>query len=433
MKGVSSLLLVSLFIVFSSFNTAQCRVKAVKGDWVKIVNKESHFRVTIDYTDGPSRLAVGAEYMELVKIAFPEFEENADLYLDDFNYFAQFGGVPPYEELIQRAHQILSQVPAQYREEIEGMTSQLSGGDVDLLGDGLLSVNEFYILSLMPDVMRAYACSAISFFGANTRHGETLTGRNLEWEMGSKGNMNKMHAVTTIIDGDNSIALIGFLGSLGAITAVNDNGIFGAIFDSPIGVPAIDCLNKNSYFMDLRYALEHYDNKDSVSFYMIDPSRNYTYNHNILLSDRYGSQVVENYVLGQRSIRYDKSRLNPGVEWPYGDALGVVNSFVLEGKPDNHTNNVDNIDRWASFLGLTDKLQWPVRLRDVKEIMLYHEGPVTSHIYHEVDYTQKFMRGGTLQQVLYNSRKKRLKVHFSPESESDQKPEFEHVPLNFHR
>jgi hypothetical protein len=43
------------------------------------------------------------------------------------------------------------------------------------------------------------------------------------------------------------------------------------------------------------------------------------------------------------SIRHDKSRLNPGVEWPYGDALVVVNSFVLEAKPDNHTNEVSQI------------------------------------------------------------------------------------------
>jgi hypothetical protein len=60
------------------------------------------------------------------------------------------------------------------------------------------------------------------------------------------------------------IIKIGCLGFLGAITAVNDNGVFGAILLSPL--LGYDSTNKRSYSFDLRYALENSSTKQCIIF-----------------------------------------------------------------------------------------------------------------------------------------------------------------------
>lgn len=410
------------------FTTAEARVKGIEGDWVKIVDQDTHYRVTIDYSKGGSRTEVGAEYMELIQHIYPDYESVADGYLAELEVLSSYGAVPPVMEMIEKAKAILPQLPSLYREEIEGMSLLVTGGATDVPGDGLLSVNEMYVLSLMPDVSRAYSCSGISFWGENTRKGRTITGRNLDWNMGKEYNFNQIHAVTTIINEDNVLTLVGFLGNLGMISGVNDSGVFAAILDAPVGGPPMEAEGSRSYYMDLRSAMEQAESSTEVAEIMVELDRKYVFNHNILLSDPQGSFVVEIYLFGDRRVRYADSALNENIEWPYYDALGVVNSFLLEDNPENHLLPW-NAGRWGAFLDMVEELQLPVSLGDVQDIMSYGEGPTNEHIYRGEAYMLENSGSGTLQQIFYQSGKKYLIVSFCPKDGPVLEPRFEEIPI----
>lgn len=106
--------------------------------------------------------------------------------------------------------------------------------------------------------------------------------------------------------------------------------------------------------MDIRLALESYEDMASAAAYLSDISKHYAYNHLVLMSDRFGGGVLENNFSGtgtamRRALRRDTSELNPGIEWEYPGAVAAVNSFVLSGNHDNHTGVQFNTGRWSSF------------------------------------------------------------------------------------
>ena len=86
-------------------------------------------------------------------------------------------------------------------------------------------------MQIIPDALRPTACSALSLGGEKTVSGKRISIRNLEWNTGSNNQMTKIHAVTHMKKGENSITTVGILGLLDIITAVNDDGVMIAILD----------------------------------------------------------------------------------------------------------------------------------------------------------------------------------------------------------
>ena len=158
---------------------------------------------------------------------------------------------------------------------------------------------------------------------------------------------------------------IGYLGFMGIITGIHQNKNFSSILDAPTGNAFPFFLNSySSYPFDLRFAMENYGSIHQISDYM--KNRKYTYNHLIFLSDSKESFVLENNLNKNRSERTSASELNKGVHWQFKDALACVNSFLLKGNTDNHTQLELNFNRWlkiSQFLQKNDKPLNPEKLK----------------------------------------------------------------------
>jgi len=410
---------------------------------VSVVKNDGYYSVTLDYLSGLSRREMGAEYMKAILAINADYQSLADSYLKDVDTLSslstKFAG---YSTLISRVSLIKPQLRSEYLEELEGMASILTE-TADVAGDGKLSANELFAMQLFPDLGRGWACSGFSVFGSKSATGETITGRNLDFLTGFTMQMPKVHAVITIKYNNSSICMIGFLGNVGVVSAFNDEGVFAGILDSPVGGTAIDCTGKNSYTLDIRYALENFNTKEDVASYMTDASRLYTWNHNILLSDINGSLVVENNftvtsstgstLTGKRAIRTPESALNPGITWGFADAIAVVNSNISEGTFDNHTQTVFNTGRWGRFLSLMGAAPAKLGKDDVKSIIGNHTGAsVSEHIYCGVESAAaKNNISMNIHSVIFEPKTKDLQVYFVPETGPLADPVYKSITVDF--
>ncbi len=362
-----------MLVVFVLIMTGICSPLTAQDSSVSIVNRGSHYEVIMDYTTGVSHYNMGQKLMQKITQALPSFEQLTDSYL------AELAGTQnSYAILLSRSADIIPQIPQEYRDEMEGMASQLSGGNTDKMGDGKLSKDELYLMQLIPDIARSTQCSAISVFGPRSATGSTMTARILDWGDGSQHQLAQIQSVVTIKNGSKSICSIGYLAFMGILTGFNDDGIFAAILDSPTGAP-YSSTGKRSYSLDLRYALENYATLADVAGIMDDPSRYYCFNHLVFLSDKNVSRVLENNLSGtgtnrRRALRSDTSALNPGISWGFTNAVASVNSFLLSGNCDNHTSVLSNTKRWSSIKTQLQLCGDTVTLNELKQIASFDNG-----------------------------------------------------------
>ncbi len=224
--------LTTLIVVFGNCSSlVNAKVAPVKVQPVVIADKGSHYEVVMDFRSGASHRQMGEAYAKAIVETIPSFEAIADSYLSDLAR----GNDPTYGEFLRRVGDVRPQIPCDYRDEIEGMASAFSGKTTRARGDGKLSVDEVYLLNLLPDVARGCQCSALGVFGSRSETKKTILERTLDWHRGSKNQAAQLHTVVTIRNGDKSVCLIGYLGFVGVVSGFNEAGVFAAILDAPRG------------------------------------------------------------------------------------------------------------------------------------------------------------------------------------------------------
>jgi len=391
-------------------------------DIVTITDMTTHYRVVIDAV-GRSHYEIGQDYARKTLQILPEWEALVDLYI-----WEMVTGGFDYNELIIRTNNIKTQIPQDYLDELEGFYSMLSGTVDNNAGDGKISKAELYIMNLIPDIIEYSQCSAVSVFGGLSDTGSTITGRNLDWYGGFANQFPQLQAVIIIKNGSQSICLIGCLGFMGAITAINDNGIFAGILLSPL--PGYDSIGKNSYPFDIRYALESYTLLDDVSSYLTFADRDYTFGHLVFLSDSTASKVVENDISDDlhRKVRVEGSQLNAGINWTApANSIGDVNSFVLLDNANNHTGSVDNTTRWSSLItGVTNSAGGGVTVTELKEIISFYSGVDPG------DEDGDIYNSSTQQCIIFQPATLTLEIYFRARDGSlADDPLFETIALSF--
>jgi hypothetical protein len=370
----------------------------------------------------------GRKIIETFNSRSESFQYLVDSYITDMissnstpesvSFIYQFG--------ISRAQTLINNIPVEYKDEIDGLSSVLCDATADVMNDGKLSKNELYVMELFIDVSKLSQCSAVSVFGDLSETGHTQTGRVVDWIGGAKNQLSKIQAVTTIKNGDKSVVLVGYLGYLAGLTVLNDNKIFGAILESTIdGTPPLfDYTGRNSYSMDLRYALENYTSIDDAAAHM--KAGNYVAGNLILLSDPDVSKVLENDLKGTRSLRTSTSTLNPGITWDFKNAIGCVNSFVLSGNTDNHSQYPKNSTRWESLKTQLAKKGDKVTNEQVKEIVSYYIGAVPNDLNNGDLYNSN-----TQQIIVVDPYNFQMKIFFRPQSGLPAVPVFETHDISF--
>ena len=391
---------------------------------VTIDEYDSHFRITLDYSSGLSRYEMGQLEMEKILQALPEYESLIDSYIYQILNYEFY-----YEFFISNMKNIKPQVQQEFIEEIDGMITKLSGDTTNGFGDGKLSADEFYLIQLITDACRQAQCSAVSVFGSRSATGNTITARLLDWDAGPENQLAQIQAVITVNNGDKSLCSIGYLGFVGILTAFNDDGVFASVLDSPTKAK-YSSTKKNSYVMDLRYALENETTLDGVANILKDSERNYAFNHLIFLSDENTSKVLENNFSGtgtdmKRALRSDISELNPNVTWELENAIGAVNSFVLDGNHDNHTTKAENYERWNSIKTQLELCGETVSLEEIKQIASFSngDGPL-------VESDNELYHSGNQQIIIFQPDVPHLEVAFRPKTgELPDDPNFEIIPI----
>lgn len=414
--------LLAILIVFLTL-TATARAAQVT-----ITDEVSHYRVRIDLTDSVSLAEAAAPYAEAIKDILPGYPALVDSYLSEI-----VGGDALYTLFLMRADLIKQNLDQDHRELVDGLAAALADTEINDRGDDRLSADEFVVLALITDVARLTQCSAGSVYGGRSAIGATISYRNLEWKTGSQKQAPKLQAVTTIVDGADSVFMFGYLGFLGALSIINNDGVFAAVLDSNTLYP-YSAAGKRSYIFDLLKAVRTLTTMDDVAAYMADDSRDYAFNHNIFLADPDSSQVLENNLTGydfiigsdyRRAVRREDSALNPGVEWGVDNAVVTVNSFVLKGNVDNHTVYRANYARWnnlRAMLGADDSVDF----EDMKAIAAHKAGPTPGADEGDI------YRGGEQQMIVIQPGDLAAEVFFRPKEGSlPEEPVFESVVVSF--
>jgi len=348
-------------------------------DYVTITDRTMYWEVNIDFTSG-DRQIICREYGEKVLSLIPDFEEGSDDFLAMSAYFLNLHHPEiTYEVLIQRALEIYNNIQAKYKDEIEGFATVLSGGTVNVMGDGKLSRDEYIALAFTPDICTANGCSAMAVFGSRSETGQTIVGRNTDWAVGPPtksviGNTNytNTNAIIYLNTGVKQVAMFATLGALGTSVGINSNGIFVANLYSEIG-STYSAVGKKSVMLDIRDALESFSTIDEVGAFLGDPTRIYAYHNNMFIADKNTAKVLENDFERNRELRVVDSELNPGITWGIPNAISCVNGFVLKGNFDNFTGQVWNTNRWASFKTMLEQGGNTVDIDRVRTIMSYQK------------------------------------------------------------
>jgi hypothetical protein len=392
-------------------------------DAVTITNKGTHYEVIQDYTQVVTNFEMGEQLYQQILLAVPDYENIVDSYLAEL-----FSTTDMYMLMLSRVDDIKPQIPVQYKDEIDGMGSKVSGTE-NVIGDGKLSADELYLMQLLPDVARSTECSGISVFGSRSASGSPMTARILDWYGGEKNQLPKIQAVTTVKKNTKSICMIGYLGFIGILTAFNSDGVFAGILDSPSDA-AYSSTNKRSYINDIRFALENCSTLAEAASFLSDTSRKYTFNHLVLLSDKNTAGVLENNFSGtglniRRALRTDTSTLNPGITWGYSNAVATVNSFLLSGNLDNHTTVSNNTGRWQSFKNELQKSGNDVTMDELKQIISF--GSADPEKQSDTDLYSL----STQHIVLFQPSDFHLEVSFRPKQNSiPEHPVFETIPVD---
>ncbi len=244
-KIIMLLCFFTFFIIKCNPITKQKITKSIKNSTVNIEydKKNKYFKVLFDYTSGISRREMGRNYgKEIIKLYGKTIESGYASYIEK---------QPHYKKYMQRVKYIKPQLPQIFRDEIEGLASNFSGGDIDKK-DGKLSINEIYFLNLSHGILQRNRCSGFSVYGNRSYSGKTMTSWTLDWHHGSAA-----PTIFTIKNGEKSMLLIGNLLNINGYGGLNKKGLFFSILGSQSGEKYPSDIKKpkyRSHVMDTRYA-----------------------------------------------------------------------------------------------------------------------------------------------------------------------------------
>lgn len=402
----------------------ECIFQYESVDGLCVIKKMEHYYdVILDYERGTPR-KVGEAYANTILKAFPEYENIMEPYIYENIRFSFPDLEENYEAVNIRLNTLLESIADEYREEIEGYAEVISKGEHGFSQDGKISYEEALLVQIVPDALRGTACSAVSLWGDKTVTGNRITFRSLEWILGSNNQMCMAHAVVHMKKEERSITSLNMLGLLNVVSAINDDGVFVGIIDAGARETYI-YEGKKCYTYELRYALEEFQNATELGNYMVNRSADYTWCHNIIISDEKKSycaedavQVVQEKGRGYSILRDENTPLMDGLRWDSTDSLCVVNSFASIGNLDGFCGNSFNIVRFAKYnewVSSRDKFS----VADVKNMVTQEsvDQDVVSNVHPNGE-------SAAYQQILVDYNTKRVQVAFTGIEGVVDKPRF---------
>jgi hypothetical protein len=340
-------------------------------------------------------VGIGTTLGKAFKKQFPEIEKIYDTYLASFIDQRQFN-----EWVQERVKVIKPNIDPAYRDEINAIASTWGISSQDQLGDGFLSENEFWVIQLIPDIGRQTNCSGFGVWGKFSALNSPIVGRNMDWY--TNEGLRSLQAITVYQYENTTVVNIGFAGYLGVVSGFNNEGLFVAHLDSPIGKPYPEPpIGDDAIVFDLRKVLE---TQNRISAAARELSRQqYGFSHNILMADTKDVQVLEQPQGLQAHLRTNTSPLRIEMSWGKVNQIAVVNCFTLRSSPANCIRSVDTY-RWHRFKTLAQfNPSNQAQVKDVSKIMFDTANP------HQEIFNQK-----TVQSMVFTPKEKKLYLYTVP-------------------
>lgn len=339
--------------------------------------------------------AIGTDLGQQIKARFPNIEAIADTYMTKFLSQDLFNFL-----LKNRVDIIKHNIPSVYQEELHAMAATWTLTPYDQVGDGLLSMNELWLLQLIPDMGRFAHCSGFGVWGEASATHSPIVGRNLDWY--TDEGIRSLQAITVYDYGDSSVVNIGFAGYIGVLTGFNHHGLFVAFLDSPLGLHYAELpAGERSSVFDLREILQKNTNTIQAVRYLNE--NRYNASHNILLADSQHVQVLEQPEGESGHLRTYNRELTPDLTWGKKQQIAVVNCFALKASPYNCYTAQDSL-RWYRFKQLARfNSSHPAHVNDISNIM-----------FDQANRGQEIFNQQTVQSVIFTPKDRKLYFYAAP-------------------
>lgn len=291
-------------------------------------------------TDDLSPQQIGLEEGRQSKQLFPDIERRYDAHLASIITKTHFDAI-----LQHQLPDLLKQLDTHWQEEMEGVLSAWLLSSNSVPGDGQLSLEEYQILNLLPDLGLAPDGSGLGAFSNAAAEETTVVGQNLDWA--STPELRSLQTITIYQDDDDAVVSIGFAGLVSVLHGFNNRGLFLAIINaepySPYQQYQIQEDKVNLRGFALRQALTNLDSASSAARWL--KGQVYGFSSNTLIADRKTVEVLEHPANAEATVRYWDSTLRADKSWGHPDQIAVVDCLVLPDMPDNCRDAQDAV-RW---------------------------------------------------------------------------------------
>ncbi len=286
---------------------------------------------------------IGSELGQQIQSHFPTIQSIYDNYLHSILTTKQFN------QLLEPMKLIKTDLDSNYQNEIEGIANSWHLTHPDQLGDGWLSNNEFWLLQFLADLTTINRGSALAITDVNH---QVVIGRNLDWKTIPELRSLQTLTVYRYRDPQRSWVNIGFAGLVGVINGFNAQGLWASVLDSSASQIKL-APNWNSVGFKVRNALEKSGKMIQANHLLTTQA--YPRSHQIILADRTGSIVLEQFQGQLGLLRNNQSELISAMLWVDSAQLPVTQCFVLKASPANCYATTDYY-RWRRFRQLLNNV-----------------------------------------------------------------------------
>lgn len=291
---------------------------------------------------------IGIEIGRQSKALLPDIERYYDTYL------ASLLNQSHFDDLARsQLPSLVEQIPKEYRDEWQGVVDSWSIVHANKLGDGYLSLNEYQLMNLLPDLGFPPDGIGIGVFGRASSVG-TIVGRNLDWA--SNPELRATQAITVYGYKDRTVVSPGFAGVTSMLNGFNSYGLFLAYFDaelySPYRKSSTQTSNTNTanVFM-LRQALETQRSASRASSYL--RKQIYSTDRSLMVADKREVLVLEYPKSESAEIRYWDTPTQTSKPWDHPQQVAVIGCHVLAELKNQCLDASDSI-RWQRLNKLLD-------------------------------------------------------------------------------
>jgi hypothetical protein len=336
--------------------------------------------------------AVGTELQK----NFPDLETQYDSYL------AFLLSSPQFKQLIPQVKSLITAIDPNYQSEVSAIASVLQLDAVDGLGDGKLSVNEFWLLQFLTDLTGINKGSAIAV--PNRDDNNPVTARNVDWK--STADLRSLQTISVYHYEGRTLVSIGLAGMVGVINGFNDQGLFVSELDASISQVSTAGSPKNSSSFDLRTMLKQYGKIGPASHEV--SLKPYLRSHLVLLADQENAAVLEQPADGVGMLRKMDSALVNEMPWNNQGQLAAINCFVLKISPHNCQASRDYF-RWGRFSQLLKP--YLGKNLSANHAVVLMQDPANPH--------QAIFNEDTLQSIVFTPKDRALYLYTQPAIKTD--------------